>query len=524
VRIVEVEKIVEVAVAAAGAGFDPSGEVVLMVSQTPLTLDAWRGFTEVNGPGYRNVNEQLVARSLATGEITPYLATSWTVLSPTTVQFELRKGLTFHDGSPFNAETAAISLNFNYDPENAFDLLDITGPRFGEAVGEYTLNVTTPEADPIGLQKMEFVPFISAKQIQAGEGSASLIGTGPYTFVEWRQGDALEYKANPDWWGITNPKDGGGTISFEKATYRIVPEAEVRLAAVLANEIHVAQFMTPDQCKGLATRRGAHCQSAATVETIFLRLDNVSPLMRDLRVRQALMLAIDKELIVDTILGGAASLAGQIVNQTALGHNPNLAPYPYDPDYARYLFNEAKADGVPVDQPIHYGGHADVWPFGAELVTTVSNMFRAVGFNINDQLFVGAEMDDLFVTLWDGCGKIACPGVGTTASELVDRNSIMMHQHGNEILDFAYSYNLYFACGAVASAGCRPALDAIWKEAIPLEGDARDSKLQELMAALYKDYTFGFLGHVDFLYGVNDNLNWKVNMNHRMNAIEMSLR
>jgi len=495
-----------------------------MVSQTPVTLDAWRGFTEVNGPGYRNVTEQLIGRSLATGEITPYLATSWEVLSPTVVQFELREGLTHHDGTPFNAESAAVALNFVYDPVNAFDLLDITGPRTGEAVGEYTLKVTTPEGDPLGLQKIEFMPFTSAKQIMEGKHSEALIGTGPYSFIEWRQGEGLFYEANPDWWGINNPQDGGGVISFEKASYRIVPEAEVRMAAVLANEIHVAQFMTPEQCKSLGTKDGASCQSAATVETIFLRLDGVSPLMRDVRVRQALLLAIDQETIASTILGGAASLAGQIVNQTALGHNPNLAPYPFDPDYARFLFNEAKADGVPVDEPIRYHAHADVWPFGAELVTTVANMFRDVGFTIADQLYVGEEMDDLFVTHWDGCNEIACPNVGTTAAELDNRNAIMMHQHGNEILDFAYSYGLYFACGAVAAAGCYPDNDALWQEAIPLEAEARDAKLQELMAQLHKTYSFGFLGHVDFMYGVNDNLKWQADMNHRLKAIEMSPR
>jgi peptide/nickel transport system substrate-binding protein len=521
--VVEKEVIVEVEVSA-GPAFAPSGEVVMMVSQTPANLNAWRGFTEVNGPGYRNVVEQLVSRPLATGAITPMLAASWEISSPTTIEFKIREGLQFHDGTPLNAEAAAVAINYNYDPVNAFDLLDITGPRSAEAIDEYTLRVTTPEPDPLGLAKLEFVPITSAKQIQEGKHSEALIGTGPYTFVEWRQGESLSYQASPEWWGIANPAEGGGAISFEKAIYRIVPEAEVRLAAVLAGEIDIAQFMTPEQCKGLANTDGVHCQSEATVETIFLRLDGVSPLMRDVRVRKALMLAIDKELIVETILGGAATLASQIVNPTALGHNPNLAPYPHDLDYARFLFNEAKAAGVPVDQEIHYGAHADVWPFGAELVTAIANMFRDAGFNVKHQLFVGSEMDDLFVTLWDGCGEVACPGEGTTAEELVNRNSIMMHQHGNEILDFAYSYNLYYACGAVAAARCNQTTDNIWKEAIPLSGSARDMKLQELNDALYDDYAFGYIGHVQFMYGVSDNLNWQVDLNHRLNAKEMSPR
>ena len=140
----------------------------------------------------------------------PLLATAWEWIDDRTIQFTLREGVSFHDGSYFNAAAAATSINHTFDPENAFDLLDFVGSMSAEAVGDYTLNVSTPEPDPILLNKMYFVPIGSAQQLMDDPDSyhTNLIGTGPYRFVEWSSGESITYEANPDWWGPRH--DGRG--------------------------------------------------------------------------------------------------------------------------------------------------------------------------------------------------------------------------------------------------------------------------------------------------------------------------
>jgi len=178
-------------------------EVVIAVGIEPVSLDAWRSFAGTGGPGFRNAIEQLINRDFTTGEFVPILATSWERLNDTTIRFTLREGVTFHDGSPFNAEAAAASINHTFDADNAFDLLDFLGTMSAEAVDEYTLDISTPEPDPILLGKVEWVGISSAKQLAEDPDAyhTEIVGTGPYKFVEWRKGESITYEANPDWWG-----------------------------------------------------------------------------------------------------------------------------------------------------------------------------------------------------------------------------------------------------------------------------------------------------------------------------------
>jgi peptide/nickel transport system substrate-binding protein len=508
-EVVEVEKIVEVTPEPEPA-IQPSGEVVIAVAIEPVSMDAWRAFGETGAPGFRSVVEQLVALDFGTGDIRPLLATSWERLDDKTIRFKLREGVTFHDGSPFNAEAAAASINWTFDEENAFDLLDFLGPMSAEAVDEYTLDVSTPEQDPLLLQKMEFVAISSGKQLAEDPDSyhTTLIGTGPYKFAEWNKGESLVYEANPEWWGIANPADARGAISFEKGTYRVLAEDQVRTASVLADEVDIAQFVTPEQCQTIEDNGGTHCISAPSVETIFIRMDTNSPMLRDVRVRKALQLAIDKELIIETLLGGAATPAGQIVNATAAGHNPDLAPYPYDPEYAKFLLSEAQADGIPVDMEITLGARTGVFAGIEEVMQAVANMLTEVGFSVTTQFYDP-----------EAFGQVMLVNIKDVPE---DRNFVGIHLHGNEILDFATSYNYYYSCDGILSVYCNEEAEQLWLDALPMSGDARDKQLQELNKVLYDDYPVGYIGHLDLAYGVSDELDWRVDLDHRLYLKEMS--
>ena len=512
VREVEVEKIVVATPEAMMMDFKPSGEVVIAVGIEPVSMDAWRGFGETGSPGFKNVVESLVHLDLATSVISPFLATSWERINPTTMQFKLREGVTFHDGSPFNAAAAAASINHTFDPDNAFDLLDFIGGMSAEAVGEYTLNVWTEEPDPLLLQKMDFVSISSAKQLAEDPDSyhTNLIGTGPYKFARWDKGVGLTYEANSDWWGIGNPAEAGGAISFQTVTYKVLSEDQVRTAGVLADEYDIAQYVTAEQCAAAEANSGSHCQAAASVETILIRMDTNGPMLGDIRVRKAIQAAIDKELLVETILGGAATVTGQIINPTALGNNPNLSPYPYDPDFAKFLVAQAKADGVPVDMEITLGARQALFAGIDELIQAVADMLRDVGFSVKTQFF-DPEGFGVMVTL-------------NYKDVPADRNAVVIHMHGNEILDFAYSYGLYYHCDGVVSVYCNPEADKVHAEALPLSGDARDQKLQQLNKIIHDDVAIGYVAHVDLAYAVSDNLNWRIQLDHRLIAKNMSRR
>ena len=485
--------------------------LVIAVGIEPVSMDSWRGFAETGGPGFLNAVEQLVTRDFASGDMVPLLATAWERLDDRTIQFTLREGVTFHDGSAFDAEAAAVSINYTFDPDNAFDLLDFVGSQISAtAVDEFTLNVSTPEPDPILLSKLYFVPISSAQQILENPDSYStdLIGTGPYRFAEWRRGESITYEANPDWWGNDMMDAAMGEVSFATAVYRFVAEDQVRTAAVQAGEAHIAQYITPDQCAQIDMSDNARCESAPSVETMFIRMDTNSPMLSDVRVRRALQLAIDKQLIIDTILGGTAVPTGQIINATALGHNPDIQPYPYDPEEAAALLAAAAADGVPIDMPITLGARIALTAGIDETLQAVASMWGDLGLNVSVEFFDP-----------EGFGQVMLVNIKDVPEE---RNFIAIHMHGNEILDYHVSYNFYFSCDGILSVYCNADAEALWNAAAPLSGAERDATLQQLNQLAHDDVAAGYIGHQDLSYAVSNNLNWELKLDHRLQAKEMS--
>jgi peptide/nickel transport system substrate-binding protein len=502
-----------VAPAGSGAGDMMDDEMKVLtvaVGQEPTHLEATWVAGETNCNGCRNVMEMLVRRNYETGEVLPMLATSWERIDDRTLQFTLREGVTFHDGSPLNAEAVATSINYMWEAELVNELTGFVGGTLSaEAVDEYTVNVSAAKVDPILLEKMYFVVISSAKQIQEAEDtySTQLVGTGPYMMEEWRRGESITYVVNPDWWGHDDPEAARGKVSFDKLIWRFLPEDTVRAAAAQAGEVDIAQFVTPDQCSTAANDESLRCASVASVETMFARMGNQG-LFEDIRVRKAFNLAIDKELIVNTILGGAATITGQIVNATATGHNPNIQPYPYDPDEARALLEAAAADGVDTGQEFTLASRQGLHAGHVEVIQAIGAMLSDVGFNPTVAVMPPDTFNPNFSHNW---AEVEGQPIWTA-----------VHLHGNEILDLWFSYANYFACEGRTSLYCNPDVDRLWKEARNLSGEARDLKLQEAAQVAYDDYAHGLIAHMDLAYLISEDLNWNVKLDHRLQAKEMS--
>jgi peptide/nickel transport system substrate-binding protein len=486
--------------------------LTVAVGQEPTHLEATWVAGETNCNGCRNIMEMLVRRNYETGAVLPMLATSWERIDDRTLQFTLREGVTFHDGSPLNAEGVAMSINYMWEADLVNVLTGFVGTILSaEAVSEYVVNVSAQDPDPILLAKLYFVVISSAKQIneEPETYSTKLVGTGPYSMDEWRRGESITYVVNPDWWGHGDPEAAGGKVTFDKLIYRFLPEDTVRAAAAQAGEVDISQFVTPDQCQSAAADPNLRCESAASVETMFARMGNKG-LFEDIRVRQAFNLAIDKELIVNTILGGAATITGQIVNATATGHNPNIQPYPYDPDEARALLEAAAADGVDTGQEFTLASRQGLHAGHVEVIQAIGAMLSDVGFNPTVAVMPPDTFNPNFSHNW---AEVEGQPIWTA-----------VHLHGNEILDLWYSYVNYFVCDGVVSLYCNPEVNALWEEARTLSGDARDMKLQEAAQVAYDDAAYGLIAHLDLAYLISEDLNWNVKLDHRLQAKEMSAK
>lgn len=482
--------------------------LTVAVASEMTSLETWLASSEVNCNGCINVVEPLVTRDFNTGEMLPYLATAWERLDDQSVQFELREGVTFHDGSAFNAEAVATYINFLFDEENGYGAAEnITATLSAEVVDEFTVKIMSADVDPILLEKMYFVNISSAQQITENPESYSteIIGTGPYMFEEWRRGELISFVANPNWWGNEEPEAARGIVTYDSLVWRFIPDDTVRAAAAQAGEVDIAQFVTPDACISAADMDGIRCESLASVETMFMRSGNQG-FTGDLRIRQALMYAIDKELIADTILGGTATATGQIVIPAATGYNPNLEPYPYDPERAAALLEEAAADGIEVDQPITIASREGLHAGHDEVVEAVAAMLTEAGFNATVEILPV----DVFNPTW------------SSYSDDPDQpgNWLAVHLHGNEILDLYFSGTKYFGCDGSSSLYCNPEVDAMWEAANQFSGEERNQALQDVAEYVYDDVGNGIIAHLNFSYLVSDNVTWVPQLDHRIQAKE----
>ena len=471
--------------------------LIIALPEEPRSLGSWNAYSNDGHPVIRNVTEALLNRDPVTNDLVPELALSYSQLDENTWQFELRQGVKFHDGSDFNAESAAYSLNFVLAEENAFPMRQFFGSQVtAEAVGEYTLNVSTVDPDPILPVRLYFCTIPSAQAIQDSPDTyeSNLVGTGPYKLDEWNRGQYIKLVANEDWWGRTDTEDAYGTNELvSDVTFIFREESTVRGALLDTGEADFARFLTPEDCAN-----APQCYSMPTVETVIFRMDTMNPLMSDIRIREAIALAIDKEAIMDDIMGGG-EVANQIVGPAALGWNENLEPYPYDPEAAAALVAEAAADGVDVTAEILVAARTGFPSRGDETIQLVAESLVEIGLTgAHSEMFETAAYEDM----WSGTGYDATSP---------DRALLGLNQHGNEVMDYAMSQG-YYTCGGVVSAYCNPEYDAMVDAAMQLSGEERDAALQELAAYVHDLYYIVPVGWPEFNFGLIDGINWTPRM------------
>jgi peptide/nickel transport system substrate-binding protein len=306
---------------------EPAGQITISLSAEPATLENWNAYSLDGHPVLRNIFEALLNRDPATNELVGELATAWEWTDDRTVRFTLRDGVTFHDGSPLNGQVAADGVNFTWSSENAFDITQFMGPQISAVVvDEMTIDVSTEEPDPILPARLYFAPLPNMVQVEERPDSLpnEPIGTGPYQFVEWVRGDHISLTAYPEWWGNSDPEAAFGQQSIKDVQYVWRPESTVRAAQVTAGEAQIGRFLAPDDCASTPV-----CLESPSVETIFLRLDTMHPVMGDIRIREAIGLAVDKESLVNQIFGGG-EVATQLVGPSSVGYNEELTALGYD--------------------------------------------------------------------------------------------------------------------------------------------------------------------------------------------------
>ena len=320
----------------------------------------------------RQMFQGLLGIEPGTAEVIPELATEWTSNEEGTEwTFTLRDDVTFHDGEPFNAEAVCANFERMYDQNDAGRVAaEYWGYVMGafandpdnslyqgcEASDEFEAVVTISRSTSgfptmltlasLAMQSPAAMEAGDANGIETqGEGfsfpdyAQNPVGTGPYQFVEYDQSvGTVTLEAYDDFWG--------DAPASSELVFRVIPDESTRRQELEAGSIDGYDLPNPADWPGLE-ESGNQVEVRDPFNIFYLGLNPESnPQLKDLKVRQALYHALNREQLVQTQLHEGAEVATQFMPSTVSGYNSELEAYEYDPDRARQLLQEAGAEGM----------------------------------------------------------------------------------------------------------------------------------------------------------------------------------
>ena len=241
-----------------------------------------------------------------------------------------------------------------------------------EKDGDYGVVVTTKR--PFG-SLPSHLTMLGMLPPSAGKGEEAFfqkpIGTGPFRFVSWTHGDQIALTANPSYWKPGIPK-------VEKLTFRFIPELSTRTAALRAGELQVIDRVTPDLVETLKGTRGVKVVDVPAIEAQRWIFQLGKEPVKDQRLRQAISLAIDRNVIIKELLRGYGRPVDSPVPPGLIGHT-TLPPKNYDPEKARQILKQAGMSNVSVDIVLM----KDFYPKQLEITQAVAAMLSDVGIKLN---------------------------------------------------------------------------------------------------------------------------------------------
>ncbi len=336
-----------------------------------------------------NVYDGLVRYKDATLEVEPSLATSWSISDDgLTYTFALREGVTFHDGSAFDAQAVKFNFDRMLNEEHPFH---DTGPfplafffssiQSVDVEDDHTVKFTLSEPYAPFLSNLAYPTGLivspDAVQKHGKEFGRNAVGTGPYKFAEWESNTKVVVTRNDQYWD--------GAPELEAVVFRPITDSNTRVAEMLSGGIDIMVEVPPDSVKQF-DGNGYVLHEQAGPHVWFLILNAKEGPFADKRVRQAVNYAIDKKTLVEDVLQGTAEVAaGPTPPAFAWAYNEALEPYPFDPDKAKALLAEAGAEGAELTFYVTEGGSGmlDPVPMG----TAIQADLGKVGLKVNIETY-----------------------------------------------------------------------------------------------------------------------------------------
>ena len=329
-----------------------------------LKTVTWANSSDITGLDPRNGSSTITASILAslystlvktdpTGAIVCDAAESYEQVDDTTWHFTLRQDVYFTNGDQMTANDVAYTINSLRDSEKNYALSGDFSFMQVEVLGDFEFNIITDYAFPSLPLRLNYIKIIPADYVEevGDEGFAEApIGSGPFKFVSWTKDQSVVLEKNPDYYGEVP--------QIDQLIFEVIPEAADRVAALQAGEVDIICNVPTTQAEYLQSLDGITVVGQPSTRVVWLQFNLVgeeTPL-DDIRVRQAMNYAVDRDALIAGVLDGYAVKVASISTPEYEGYDPDVQGYTYDPDQARQLLADAGyADGFTIECSVSPG-------------------------------------------------------------------------------------------------------------------------------------------------------------------------
>lgn len=475
-----------------------TGSIVIAQTTDAATLDPAFRVDTTTGNNILHVYDPLMMRG-PDMEVVPWLAESVEKISDYVWEVRLREGVFFTNGEPLNATAVRFSLERILDPamQSPMKRWFVTIASIDDVVivDDYTLHFTTSSLDPLFQVRMTFlfpVPPLYVQRVGDSYFGLHPIGTGPYELVEWVRDDHIELRAKSDYWA--------GVPPIQNVTFRVVPEELSRVAALLNGEADLIVAISPYQAEFLRGVSGMRIESAPGTRVITVDFDiDVAP-ADQLKFRQLVSYAIDRDQIINGLLRGFA----QPVNSSLSPGTPgwpknNDYTYPYDPAKARELAGELGLAGQEILMRADTGS-----PDNQDIV-----------------LAIAAQLADVGITI-----KLNMEEWGSWFADLKnhDQSALYLNSQGNVWIDPYPQLDAFYHSQGFISCYRNPDVDALLAASNEVLGEDRAEIFGQILEILEEEAAGVPLFARVFTYGVSDRIQWSPRSDDVVRVMEMSLR
>ncbi|WP_138470886.1 ABC transporter substrate-binding protein [Poseidonocella sp. HB161398] len=407
----------------------------------PITsLDPHEDSNSPNNATSRHIWDSLINRGGA-AENKPQLATEWEIVDDTHWRFKLREGVKFHDGSDFDAGDVVASLIRARDKDSQAFASYTRNIASVTAEDPHTVLVETTVPDPMILNSLSRIRIISADYADASvadfETGPAAVGTGPFKLVSYTPGDRIELERNDDYFD--------GPAEWSKVTLRLVPDDGGRLASLLAGDLDLIETLPAEGVarveqnadlkviRGQSTRLVFLGMDVARDESPFVTAKDGSPLgsnpFKDERVRRALLMAMNREAIVDRVMQKNGTVADQFVAEGFFGHSDLVEKVGYDPEGAKALLAEA---GYPDGFALTIHGPSGRYVNDSEVLQAAGQMLTRIGIDTKVEVLPWSVYSgkyskgdySLFLGSWGvNTGEVSNPALAVVAGRDAEKGT-----------------------------------------------------------------------------------------------------